>query len=171
MMQKLCVWLGDYGRISRKHLLEVIRTALDEHAVWYDGNNNGILYEFLRRCVNTWHYETNIKKTRMSADAQCDGRPVEYRWHSLQKFRNSIPCTTPQSLVDAPAAPVPCINAANIGERKTWTQSEFCTWRNAVREQELPKMHISFLCIVYQPRRRPNIVQTLVGLQWTTALQ
>jgi len=29
-----------------------------------------------------------------------------------------------------PAAGVPCSNAANIGERKTSTQSEFCTWRN-----------------------------------------
>jgi len=37
----------------------------------------------------------------MWADVQCDGRPVEYRWHSLQKFRNSIRCTTPQSLADA----------------------------------------------------------------------
>jgi len=25
-----------------------------------------------------------------------------------------------------PAAAVPCSNAANIGERKTWMQSEFC---------------------------------------------
>ena len=41
-------------------------------------------------------------------------------WHRLRKFRNSIPCTTPQSLADA-AAGVPCSNAANIGERKTWT--------------------------------------------------
>jgi len=30
----------------------------------------------------------------------------------------------PQCLAD-PAAGVPCSNAANIGERKTWTQSEF----------------------------------------------
>jgi len=29
-------------------------------------------------------------------------------------------------------ARVPYI-AANIGERKTWTQSEFCTWQNSVR--------------------------------------
>ena len=34
-------------------------------------------------------------------DAQRDGRPAEYRWRPLQKFRNSIPCTTPQSLADA----------------------------------------------------------------------
>jgi len=34
--------------------------------------------------------------------------------------------TMPQSLAD-PTARVPCSNAANIGERKAWTQSEFCT--------------------------------------------
>jgi len=32
-----------------------------------------------------------------------------------------------------PAAGVPYSNAANIGEHKSWTQSEFCTWRNSVR--------------------------------------
>ena len=32
-----------------------------------------------------------------------------------------------------PAAAVPCSNAANIGEHKTWTQSEFCTGQNPVR--------------------------------------
>jgi len=26
-----------------------------------------------------------------------------------------------------PAAGVPCSNAANIGEHKTWTQNEFCS--------------------------------------------
>jgi len=36
---------------------------------------------------------------------------------------------------------VPCSNAANIGERKTWTQSEFCTWQNSVTGQEPPKMY------------------------------
>ena len=30
-------------------------------------------------------------------------------------------------------ARVPCSNAANIGERKTWTQSEFCTLQNSTR--------------------------------------
>jgi len=34
------------------------------------------------------------------------------------------------------AVRVPCSNAANIGERKTWTQSEFCTWQNSVRGQQ-----------------------------------
>jgi len=32
-----------------------------------------------------------------------------------------------------PTARVPCSNAANIGEHKTWTQSEVCTWQNSVR--------------------------------------
>ena len=36
-----------------------------------------------------------IKKTETTvwADAQCGGHPVEYRWCTLQKFRNSVPCT------------------------------------------------------------------------------
>ena len=69
----------------------------------------------------------------MWADAQRDGRPAKYRWRPLRKFRNSIPCTTPQSLAD-PAAGVLYSNDANIGERKTWTQSEVCMRRNFVRD-------------------------------------
>ena len=57
------------------------------------------------------------KETRMLADAQRDSRPAEYRWRRLRKFRNSSPCTTPQSLADARC----WSNAADIGERKTWT--------------------------------------------------
>ena len=41
-----------------------------------------------------------------------------------------------------PTGPVPCSKADNIGERKSWTQSEFCTWQNSVRGQELRKMCI-----------------------------
>ena len=41
-------------------------------------------------------------------------------------------CSRPQSLADA-ITRVPCTNAANIGERKTWTQSEFCTGQNSIR--------------------------------------
>jgi len=77
----------------------------------------------------------------MWADAQRDGRPAEFGWHPLRKFRNSIPCTMPQSLAD-PAAGVPCIGAANIGERNTSTHSEVCTCRNSVRGQEPPKMYV-----------------------------
>ena len=32
-----------------------------------------------------------------------------------------------------PATGVPCSNAANIGERKTWTQNGFYIWENSVR--------------------------------------
>ena len=38
-----------------------------------------------------------------------------------------------------PTARVPCSNAANIEECKTWTQSEFCTWQNSVRDKSLQK--------------------------------
>jgi len=41
-----------------------------------------------------------------------------------------------------PSARVPCSNAANIGERKSWTQSEFCTWQNSVTGQEPQKVYI-----------------------------
>ena len=30
-------------------------------------------------------------------------------------------------------------SSADTGERKAWTQSEFCIWQNSVREHELPK--------------------------------
>jgi len=77
----------------------------------------------------------------MSADAQHDGRTAEYRWWPLPKFRKSIPCTMPQTLAGATAR-VLCSNAANIGEHKTWMQSEFCSWQNSIRGKEPPKMYI-----------------------------
>jgi len=61
-----------------------------------------------------------------------------------------------------PAAGVPCSNAANIGERKTWTSSEFCTEQNSVR---LDRRAPENVYIVYQRRRRPSIVQSVVGLR------
>ena len=57
-----------------------------------------------------------------------------------------------------PTGRVRCSNAANTGERKTWTQSEFCTWQNSVRGSKSTRK-------CYQPRRRTNIVQSLVGLR------
>jgi len=70
------------------------------------------------------------------ADAHRDGRPAECRWRPLL---NAAVWLTPTA-----RARVPCSNAANIGERKTWTQSEFCTWQNSVRGQKPPppKMYI-----------------------------
>jgi len=41
-----------------------------------------------------------------------------------------------------PAAAVTCSNTDNIGELKTWTQSEFCSWQNSVRRQEPPQLYI-----------------------------
>ena len=79
-----------------------------------------------------------------------------------------IPFLVPRSKVWlTPTAGVSCINTANVGERKTWTLSEFCTWQNSVRRQEPQKC----LYIAYHPRRRPNIVQSLVDLHWATSVQ
>jgi len=50
-----------------------------------------------------------------------------------------------------------CSNAANIGECKSWTQSEFCTWQNSVTGQEPQKMYIQCTSPAW---RRPNIVQS-----------
>jgi len=56
----------------------------------------------------------------MCTDAQRDGRHAEYRWRPLQK--SVIPFLAARREVWlTPAAGVPCSNADNIGERKTWT--------------------------------------------------
>jgi len=58
-----------------------------------------------------------------------------------QKFHN--PILVPSCKVWlTPTARVPCCSAANIGERKSWTQSELCTWQNSVKGQEPPKMYM-----------------------------
>jgi len=59
-------------------------------------------------------------------------------------------------------ARVSCSNAANTGERKTWTQREFCTWQNSLRGKSPGKC--IYIYIMYQPRRWPNIVQSLVDV-------
>jgi len=41
-----------------------------------------------------------------------------------------------------PTARVPCSNVANTGERKSWMQTEFCTWQNSIRGQQPCKMYI-----------------------------
>ena len=77
----------------------------------------------------------------MLADAQRDGRPAEYRWRPLRS--SVIPfLVARRKFWLTLAARVPCSNAVNIGERKTWTQSGFCTWQNSVRGQESPKTYI-----------------------------
>ena len=84
----------------------------------------------------------------MWANAQRDGRPAEYTWR---------PSAQRRKVCLMPTTRVPCSNAPNMGERKTWTQSEFCTWQNSVTGEEPLKIYIfggSY------PRRRSNIVQS-----------
>ena len=86
---------------------------------------------------------------------------LEYRCRPLLKMTRSessvIPFLVPRHKVRLmPTARVPCSKAANIGEGKNWTQNDFCTWQNSVRGAKAPKK----VYIVYQPRKRPNIVQS-----------
>jgi len=79
----------------------------------------------------------------MWADAVHDGRPANIVGALCKS--SIIPFLVPRHKVWLKtAARVPCSNAANIGERKTWMQSEFCSWQNSVRGQEPPK----FICTV-----------------------
>jgi len=61
---------------------------------------------------------TNKTKTGMWADTQRVGRPAEYRWRPLL---NAVVWLTPTTRMS-------CSNAADTWERKTRTQSAFCTW-------------------------------------------
>jgi len=75
----------------------------------------------------------------MWADAQRDGRPAEYRWRPLWKFRNYIPCTMPQRLAD-----VRCSSAvqSHCQYRRTQDlQAKWIlnSWQNSVKGQEPPK--------------------------------
>jgi len=78
-----------------------------------------------------------------------------------------IPFLVPRRKVRlTPAGRVPCSNAANIKERKTWTQSEACTRQNTytytyiARAQETAKHRAKFgfpplneVAAVTKPRR------------------
>ena len=85
--------------------------------------------------------------------------PSEYMWRLLlknyeeRKFRNSVPCIPRRKVLLTPTAQVLCSNAANIGKRKTWTQSEFCTWQNSVRGQQPPKCTYSAPALKAAKRR------------------
>jgi len=72
------------------------------------------------------------KPTTKWAYAQRDGRPAEYRWCPLLVVAVWL----------TPTATVPCSKAANIGEHKIWTQSEFCTRQNSIRQQERPLIYV-----------------------------
>ena len=93
----------------------------------------------------------------MWADSQRDGRPAEYR---LRKRAKVIAVLVPRRKVFLThTARLSCSNSANIGERKTCTQCEF-----AARRIKLGGMSPQNVYIVYQPKRPPNIVQSLVYL-------
>jgi len=65
-----------------------------------------------------------------------------------------------------PSNRAPSGNAANIGERKTWTQIK---WILHLAKFRYGATASKSVYIVYQPRRQPNIVQSLVDLRWVSS--
>jgi len=65
-----------------------------------------------------------------------------------------------------PTARVPCNNTANIRERKIWTQKWILHLAEFREGARTPKN----VYIVYQPRRRRNIVQSLVDCHCATSV-
>ena len=86
-------------------------------------------------------------------------QPVKIEYYKQNENVGRCPTWWPPA-----TACVSCSNDANVGECNTWTQSEFCTWQTSARGQEAPK-------IVHQPRRRPNIMQSMVDFRWATSVQ
>ena len=101
----------------------------------------------------------------MWADAQRDGRPAENRWRPLRKFRNSSACTTLQSLADAR-----CLSAVQWRCQYTRTQDLDAKWILHVTKF-VHGAKAQNVYIVYQLRRRPKLVQSLIGLRWATSVQ
>ena len=56
-----------------------------------------------------------------------------------------------------PTGRVPCSHTANMGERKTWTQSEFCTWQNSVRGKSLQKRIYSVMICMRVCRKTGSV--------------
>ena len=83
----------------------------------------------------------------MWADAQRDGHPTKYRWRPLQKFRNSIPCTMPQSLADG--------RCSRLGRKVNFAAGKIPLGGKSPQN----------VYIVYQPRRWPNILQSFIYLR------
>ena len=88
----------------------------------------------------------------MWADAQRNGRPRNIGGALCESCVGLIPFLVPRHKVwPTAAARVPCSNAANI-ERKTWTQSEFCTSQNSAWGQEPPKCCLKYFYLTAQHR-------------------
>jgi len=68
-----------------------------------------------------------------------DGRPAEYRCGKNGRPFSAAFLVLRCKVWLTPTARAPCSNDANIGECKTWMQSELCSWQNSLRGQHPPK--------------------------------
>jgi len=93
----------------------------------------------------------------MWADAQRDGCPAEYRWCPLCEFRNSIPCTTSQSLADAH-----CWSAVHSRCQYSRMQDLDAKWILHVAKFHHGARAPKNIYVVCQPRKWPNTMQSFV---------
>jgi len=85
---------------------------------------------------------STIFTTRMWVYDQCDSRHRKMTRSESSVIPFLVPCL---KVWLTHTARVPCSNAANIGEHKTWTQSEFCTWRNYVGARAPKNVYIMYV--------------------------
>jgi len=94
------------------------------------------------------HHRRSFAKLECGPMPQRHGRPAEYRWRHLQKFRNSIPCIPHHKVWLTAAARVPYSNAGNIGERKSWTKVKFAPGKIPSGARAPPQKKMYTLCFI-----------------------
>ena len=97
----------------------------------------------------------------MWADTQCDGCPAEYRWCTLRQFHNSILCSTLQIVAHARSSSAVQYCCQYGRTQDMGHKVNFASGKIPSGSKRAPEN----VQIVYQPRRRPNAMQGLVGLQ------
>ena len=92
----------------------------------------------------------------MWADAWRDGPPCRIQM---------APSAERRKVWLTPTARVPCSNAANMRKARLGPKVNFAHGKVPLRSKSRQHM-----CIVHQPKRRSNIVQSLVDLCWATSV-
>jgi len=138
-------------RLTR--LTQHIRTVYADTVIIGSATYSDSMYFALHEPA--WLYCITVARVRL---CQSDKLYIRLRvYHSACNNNNKLECGPMPNVMAAlpniggalccnvwltPTTRVSCSNAANIAERKTWTQSEFCTLQDSVRGQEPPKMCI-----------------------------
>ena len=135
LQNNIWVWLPNWVKfqLSTKKLSILRKTDYSRAVVQHrkQGSNSRDALRSRRTCCKEVRRTISVINNVMAAQPNIDGAVCE---------SCVIPFLVPRRKVWlALAVSVPCSNAANIGDRKTWTQSEFCTWQNSVRGARSPR--------------------------------